>query len=133
MKKIKYLLIMAIAVMVSVSCSDDDNDDNSSESDKIIGEWFLYKDIDLEDNYTETYDLDDDDIEKITFNSNGTLLMSFSEENITITIDGTWKNSGNDNYKLTLDGQTITLKFTFIGNNEMKTNDGEYESYFRRL
>jgi len=126
MKKIKYLIIVAVAVMLSVSCSnDDDNDTNSSESDKIIGEWYMYKDIDLEDNSIELYELSD--AEKFTFNSNGDLLIIGF-----LNIDGTWENLGNGNYKLTILGEPITLKFTFIGDNEMKTNDGDYESYFKR-
>ncbi|SNR53443.1 hypothetical protein SAMN06265371_104376 [Lutibacter agarilyticus] len=125
--------ILLIIAMFLISCSDNDDDNNSIESDKIIGEWYLYKDIDLEDNSVELYELSDSDIEKITFSSNGILLISFSEEGLNISFDGTWVNSGSDNYKLTLGEETITLKFTFISNDEMKTNDGDYESYYKRI
>ncbi len=59
--------ILLIIAMFLISCSDNDDDDNSIESDKIIGEWYLYKDIDLEDNSVELYELSASDIEKITF------------------------------------------------------------------
>lgn len=128
MKKI-YLIVFTIATCL-ISCSDDDN---STESDKIIGQWYVYKEIDLFDNSITEYELDDDYSLKLTFNTDGTVFISASEESLTITYEGTWENLGNEIYKFTFDGDTEILEFTFIGSNEMKTNDGEYETYYKRL
>lgn len=104
MKKMKYLLIMAMAVMMSVSCSKDDDDDVNP----IVGTWGL----------TETIDGEVIDFE-ITFKENltGTIMSSITFDGTTYdeSDNFTWSTSGN---KLTIviDGETDITTYSISGN-----------------
>ena len=113
MKKIKYLLIMAVAVMVSVSCSnDDDNDVNP-----LVGSWGF---TELEG--VEEYSL------TVTVNENLTgnigVVETFDGETETFNQSFTWSTDGN---KLTLiiDGETDISTYSISGNKLTITSEGD--------
>ena len=113
MKKIKYLLIMAMAVMMSVSCSKDDDDDVNP----IVGTW----------GYTETFD-GEVLVFEVTFKENltGTMMSSVTFDGATYeeSDNFTWSTSGN---KLTMviAGETDISTFSISGNKLTIDLDGD--------
>ena len=123
MKKITFI-ILAIAITLS-SCSKDEDSPETSV-DKIVGTWGNYKDIDLTDDSVTTYDpLDVTNQE--TYKADGTVKLFGG------TIDGTWENTGNGNYKLTAIGIIFLAKVEFIGDTEMVLRMDTDEYYYKRI
>lgn len=113
MKKIKYLLIMAVAVMVSVSCSNDDDDDVNP----LVGSWGL---TESEQGYE--YSL------TVKFNANltGTIgtVETFNGETETENESFTWSTDGNK-LTLILDGNTDISTYSISGNKLTVTSNGD--------
>ncbi|MDN3491341.1 lipocalin family protein [Winogradskyella bathintestinalis] len=132
MKKI-YLLALALVTIFSFTACSSDDDGNSNPSENLIGEWEatteVYRDFvngELVDSGEEVYG--DDEIERVTFNADGTFNSFYSEsyvnngeiEEYEITREGTYTING-DNLVITTtddDGTDITeVSYGFSGGN----------------
>ena len=101
MKKIA-LLLCALTIVFS-SCGSDD--DSSSNQDPLIGIWKPYKEF---ENNIEIPLGDCKEIDRLTFNTDGTSNIKFHEsDNDTCVLEedrnGTWVNEGGNTYTTTLD------------------------------
>ncbi|WP_242134771.1 hypothetical protein [Aestuariivivens marinum] len=126
MKKV-ILLLLTMGMCIS-SCSKDD--DTSKDSDKIIGTWGNYKEVDFE--YGYDWEIDPYNIEnQVQFLENGTL-KSFIESE-TSYIEGTWENMNNGTYKMVYFGITEIIDIDFMGEDEMVYRYPDVEYYWVKI
>jgi hypothetical protein len=112
----KLILVLSLIAIAFTSCSKDD--DNESSQDLLIGTW-TYSSA-FEDG-VEIPLTDCEKQETEVFNANGTFTVTTYDDFDGPcvedgTISGTWVNSGNGNYTITVFGFPFEVKITFEGN-----------------
>ena len=97
----KKLLVLFLSMASLVACSNDD-DNTEQGPDPIIGTWVL---VDASAPLNTQFCMDEES--SLTFNSNqtGQAVFYLTGTNCTATnAPGTWKNNGNSNYIVTVQG-----------------------------
>lgn len=133
MRKTILLLAFLVSAVTFTSC----NKDDSPSGDPIIGTWTHIEEYEN----GVSYQLDKCDLkDTVIFAADGTFTGKYYEapngsdciESITT---GTWKNEGDDNYKLTIGNESNTTKVTFSGDTfsfEGKDGNDTYKSVYKR-
>lgn len=110
------ILLLSVFALALTSCSNDD--DNSSSQDLLIGTWNYSRSF--EDGVEITLS-DCEKQETQVFNADGTFSITFYDdfdgpcvEDLTFT--GTWSNTGNSVYSVTIFGETFSQLIEFDGN-----------------
>ncbi len=123
MKKLNLLLVFLIGITI-LSCSSDDNDSSSNEP-TIIGEWILVNQI--YDGQNEN--LSDCELqETLTFNSNGTLISYYTDnEPCEFFTENQQYELNGDELKI-LFGQNSDFRFNVL---TLSTTDLSIENFYR--
>ncbi|MBO6881333.1 lipocalin family protein [Winogradskyella sp.] len=109
MKKLNLLLGLLIGLTI-LSCSSDDNDSNTNEP-TIIGEWILVNQI--YDGQNEN--LSDCELqETLTFNSNGTLISYYTDNDPCEFFTETQQYELNENELKIIFGQNSDFRFNVL-------------------
>lgn len=114
MKKVNLfslLTLFAVCVFCFTSCSDDDDDDNSDDiAANIIGTWqtthvegYWYDDTDDENLVTIDRDVEEDEMERLTFNTDGTCQYSYYSSTY-----GKWYSDATD-YTYKISGDEVII------------------------
>ncbi len=97
----KKLLVLFLSMAFLTACSNDD-DNGDQGSDPILGTWLL---VEASSPINTQFCLDEEST--LTFNSNGTGQANFFLSQFqcaATTAPGTWRNNGNSNYTITVQG-----------------------------
>lgn len=115
----KIILFLLTFVFCFSSCS---KDDDESSSDRLIGTWGDYKDVNVTDNIIlEEYDAYDP-ANQITFLEGGVFEGYDTDEdgNIVDTYYGSWKHLGGTKYEVN-NIFTFVIDIEFVNDDEIRT------------
>ena len=119
----KKLLILTVAFFTLISCS---SDDNKSEipTNPIVGIWTIQFNKIKVAHKTAPEESEDDcsDNDRMTVTEDGKLSSVYYSDNEGKCLmgeaeNGTWKDNGNNNYTLIIDGEDDDVDIVFSNNN----------------